>query len=156
MNDLREACAGSLDQLLPHRPPMVLITRALGLEGDWFLAEVDLGPDSPLCEGGSVPAYAGIEYMAQAVAAYAGAEGRVAGGKPQVGMLLGTREFACAVPAFSVGQRLQVRVRKTLYQPGGISAMDCRIVDAEDGRELAKAQLTVVQIQDLSLLGAGA
>jgi len=44
-------------------------------------------------------------------------------------------------------------VRKALYQPGGISAMECRIVDAVDGRELASAQLTVVQVGDLSQLG---
>jgi predicted hotdog family 3-hydroxylacyl-ACP dehydratase len=156
MNDLKEACAGSLDDLLPHRPPMVLIDRALGLDGDCFVAEVDISAESPLCEAAGVPGYVGIEYMAQTVAAYAGAEGKAGGGRPQVGMLLGSRDYACQAPLFTLGQRLQVRVRKALYQPGGISAMDCRIVDAADGRELAKAQLTVVQVEDLSLLGAGA
>jgi predicted hotdog family 3-hydroxylacyl-ACP dehydratase len=153
MTDLKEQCALGLEALLPHRAPMVLIDRALGMDGEWFEAEVDISPASPLCEGAGVPAYAGIEYMAQTVAAYAGAEGRAAGGLVQVGMLLGTREYLSAVPLFRVGQRLRVRVRKALYQPGGISAMECRIVDAVDGRELASAQLTVVQVGDLSQLG---
>jgi predicted hotdog family 3-hydroxylacyl-ACP dehydratase len=154
MSDLKGVCALGIEALLPHRPPMVLIDRALGLDGEWFVAEVDIRPECALYDGAGVPAYAGIEYMAQAVAAYAGAEGRELGGAVHVGMLLGTREYLCAEPAFPLGQRLQVRVRKVLHQPGGISAMDCRILDKADGRELAQAQLTVVQVEDLSLLGA--
>lgn len=153
MNHLEEICASPVERLIPHRPPMVLLTRAVGLVEGWFLAEVDVSADSPFAQAEGVPAYVGIEYMAQAVAAYAGAEGVHNGGRVQVGMLLGSREYACSGAWFALGSRLRVRVRKLLYQPGGISAMDCRIADATTGVELAQAQLTVVQVEDLSLLG---
>jgi len=134
---------------------MVLLDRALGLDGDWFEAEVDIGPGSPLHQDGGVPAYVGIEYMAQAVAAYAGAEGLEHGGAVKLGMLLGSRDYRCRVPVFATGTRLKVRVRKALYQAGGISAMDCRLTDAGTGQDLAEAQLTVVQVDDIAALGEG-
>ena len=156
MSDLRAICAGGIERLLPHRPPMVLLDRALGLDGDWFEAEVDVEPGSPLHQDGGVPAYVGIEYMAQTVAAYAGAEGLEHGGAVKVGMLLGSRDYRCRLPVFATGMRLKVRVRKALYQAGGISAMDCRVTDAKTGQELAEAQLTVVQVDDVASLGDGA
>ncbi|HXC65263.1 MAG TPA: 3-hydroxylacyl-ACP dehydratase [bacterium] len=156
MSDLRAICAAGIERLLPHRPPMVLLDRALGLDGDWFEAEVDVEASSPLHQDGGVPAYVGIEYMAQAVAAYAGAEGLEHGGAVKVGMLLGSRDYQCRLPTFATGMRLKVRVRKALYQAGGISAMDCLVLDAATGQQLASAQLTVVQVDDVASLGDGA
>jgi len=153
MSDLKAICGGGVEALLPHRPPMVLLDRALGLDGEWFEAEVDVEPGSPLHQEGGVPSYVGIEYMAQTVAAYAGAEGREQGGAVKVGMLLGSRDYQARLPLFATGMRLKVRVRKALYHPGGISAMDCRVVDAATGQELAAAQLTVVQVDDVASLG---
>lgn len=155
MSDLKAACALGVEALIPHRHPMVLLDRACGMQDGCFVAEVDIRPASPLGAADGVPAYVGIEYMAQAVAAYAGAEGLEAGGQVQVGMLLGTRDYACTVPVFGLGRRLRVLVRKVLHQPGGISALDCRILDASDGAELARAQLTVVQVDDLERLQEG-
>ena len=155
MSDLKAVCAMGVEGLIPHRQPMVLIDRACGMQDGCFVAEVDIRSDSPLGGADGVPAYVGIEYMAQTVAAYAGAEGLEAGGRVQVGMLLGTRDYACAVPVFGWGQRLRVLVRKVLHQPGGISALDCRIADASNGAELARAQLTVVQVGDLGRLQEG-
>ena len=42
-------------------------------------------------EDGQVPAWVGIEYMAQAIAAWAGCRARAAGKPPQLGFLLGSR-----------------------------------------------------------------
>ena len=84
----------------------------------------------------------------QAVAAYNGMEGRSRGAEPKAGFLLGTREYLCNVPVFKDGSRLRVRARKDIHESGGISSLACRIVD-EAGAELASAQLTVFEVDDL-------
>lgn len=143
-------CARPVQDLLPHRPPMLLLDEAAGLDGEWFVAKVRIRPGIPFHAEGGVPAWVGLEYMAQAVGAYSGALGLAKGGAPRPGMLLGTREYAAAAPAFRDGLELEVRVRIDIFQEGGVSSMDCRI--RAEGGDLATAQLTVIEAPDLRAL----
>jgi predicted hotdog family 3-hydroxylacyl-ACP dehydratase len=147
---IAEACARPVHELLPHRPPMLLLDRALGMDGvdgEWFAATVRIRPGIPFFAGGEVPAWVGLEYMAQTVGAYNGALGLARGGSPKPGMLLGTRAYTAAVPAFRDGLELEVRVRIDIFQEGGVSSVDCRI--RAEGVELAQAQVTVIEAPDL-------
>ena len=64
-------------ELLPHDPPMVLIDKVLSYDENSLVAEVAIRPDSAFCGANGVPGWVGIEYMAQAIAAHAGASGRL-------------------------------------------------------------------------------
>ena len=75
-------------RLLPHASPMIMIDRVVSVSEDYFEAEVVVRPDSLFCDGTAVNAWVGIEYMAQAVAAYAGAEAIAAGRPVKIGFLL--------------------------------------------------------------------
>ena len=153
MSGLDEILKRPLDALLPHRDPMVLLTRAVGLEGEDFVAEVDITQSSPFFEGAGVPVWIGLEYMAQTVALFSGVEGAQVGSGARPGMLLGTRAFTCSRQSFFEGETLRIVVRKVLTQDNGISAMDCLIEDAAKA-ELARAQLTVIQLPDMAALDA--
>jgi predicted hotdog family 3-hydroxylacyl-ACP dehydratase len=153
MSDLIEILKRPLDALLPHRDPMILLTRAVGMEGDAFVAEVDITKTSPFFEGAGVPVWIGLEYMAQTVALFSGAKGALEGSGARPGMLLGTRAFSCARQSFLEGETLRIVVRTVLTQDNGISAMDCLIEDAAKA-ELARAQLTVIQLPDMAALDA--
>lgn len=155
MSGLNEVLKRPLDALLPHRDPMVLLTRAVGMEGDDFVAEVDITKTSPFFDGAGVPVWIGLEYMAQTVALFSGVEGALedAGGRARPGMLLGTRAFTCARQSFFEGETLRIVVRKVLTQDNGISAMDCLIEDQAKA-ELARAQLTVIQLPDMESMAA--
>jgi predicted hotdog family 3-hydroxylacyl-ACP dehydratase len=153
VSGLDEVLKRPLSELLPHREPMILLTRAVGLEGNAFVAEVDIAGTSPFFEGGGVPVWIGVEYMAQTVALFAGAEGAGEGHGSRPGLLLGTRAYTCAREFFFDGETLRIVVRKILTQDNGISAMDCLIEDASK-RELARAQLTVIQLPDMAALDA--
>ena len=148
LGDLREICRRPIAQLLPHRAPMILIDRACGMEGDSFLAKVRITPASPFCADGAVPAWVGLEYMAQTVAAYSGALGLAKGGEVKVGMLLGTREYTAEVPAFAAGQELEVLARIDIFQENGVSSVHCRI-RAPGGGILAQAQITAIDVPDI-------
>ncbi len=126
---------------------MVLISRILGPAGDAFWVEVDVTPASAFYEDGGIPAWVGIEYMAQAVAAYAGYGDRPGGGDPEIGLLLAVRDFETRTARFPVGATLRVSARRLFMQEGGLSVLECAI-HAADGARLASAQLTVVRAGD--------
>jgi predicted hotdog family 3-hydroxylacyl-ACP dehydratase len=134
-----------LEELLPHRAPMILIDRVLGVDGEEFRCGVSVRPESPFFEDGAVPAWVGLEYMAQAVGALAGCEGKAKGAGARPGLLLGARAYISRRENFRDGEELTVAVREVLRQDGGISVMECFIRDRQ-GVELAQAQLTLVQL----------
>ena len=87
----------SLSEILPHAPPMILLDELLEFTPGRVRCAVRLRPDSPLIEGGKVRALVCVEYMAQAVAAYAGMVSRTAGQPPRIGFLLAPPYFPLGV-----------------------------------------------------------
>lgn len=145
---LAEVRALPLRELLPHRPPMLLLDRLVSFDEESLEAELTLTPQSEFCVEGRVGAWVGLEYMAQAVAALAGAHARLRGHAPRIGLLLGTREFRAHVPAFTVGQVLRVRATQVFFDPEGLSVVECWLRDADTQAELAHASLTGVEVDD--------
>lgn len=135
--------------LVPHSGAMSLLGRLLAADDENLSAEVVIDAASVFCTDGAVGAWVGVEYMAQAVAAHAGFAARLKGEPVRVGFLLGTRRYACSVPAFAVGSRLHIHVQRALQGENGLGAFDCRIVDSSDGAELASATITVFQPPNL-------
>jgi 3-oxoacyl-[acyl-carrier-protein] synthase I len=133
-----------VSDLLAHKPPMVLLDRVLSFEASTLVAEVTIGPDSMFCGAAGVPAWVGLEYMAQAVAAHAGVEARLRGVAPVIGYLLGTRSYTCDVDIFAVGETLTVHV-EALFTEMSLGAFSCRI---DTGATLARATINVYQPAD--------
>lgn len=140
--------------LLPHSGPMVLLDRVICADEESLSAEVRIRPDSLFCAKGSVGAWVGLEYMAQAIGAYAGYNARLRGEPIKIGFLLGTRRYECARPLFTVGSLLKVCVKRVLQSDDGLASFDCRI-DDEHG-QLVSANVTVFQPADAEALLAGA
>jgi len=98
-------------------------------------------------EGRGVPTWAGIELMAQAIAAHAGLSGRRAQRPPRNGMLLGTRRYQTEAPYFPEGMRLEVSAQRELGDSGvdgAVGACACTIQGG--GRTFAKATIIIVEI----------
>lgn len=134
-----------IHDLVPHSGAMSLLGRLLAADDENLCAEVTITAGSMFCVDGAVGAWVGVEYMAQAVAAHAGHAARLIGQPVRVGFLLGTRRYACAVPAFAVGSLLHIHVQRALQGENGLGAFECRIVDGVGGGELATATITVFQ-----------
>jgi len=134
-----------IHELVPHSGAMSLLGRLLAADDETLSAEVAITADSMFCVEGAVGAWVGVEYMAQAVAAHAGHVARLRGQPVRVGFLLGTRRYACALPAFAVGSVLHIHVQRALQGENGLGAFECRIVDGAGGGELATATITVFQ-----------
>ena len=74
-----------------------------------------------------MPAWVGIELMAQAVSVFSGLELRAQGLPPRIGLLLGARTYEAHVPFFAVGARLRVRAALALRDATGLGVFDCTI-----------------------------
>lgn len=131
---------------IPHRGAMQLIDRVLEVGAEHSVAEVEVPADGLFVQGGQVPGWVGIEYMAQTVSAWAGGRARSSGQPPRVGLLLGTRRYEVRRPAFPSGARLRVEARCELMAGNGLGLFDCRIL--MDGEEVATATISVLDPDD--------
>ena len=129
-------------ELIPHSGKMVWLDRIVDCDDNSLSAEFVVRGDGLLGDGKTVPAWAGIEYMAQAIAAYAGMMAKRVGGPVKVGFLLGTRRYSSNVAEFKVGSMLKVRVKKKIIQDNNLAAFECEIQGA--GVEV-RANLNVYQ-----------
>ena len=143
-----------LDELLPHRPPMTMLSRVLSVEERGIaVAVVDASQGSVFYdpEIGGVPACAALEYMAQTMALAVGAEWRRRGGSPRVGFVLGTRRMEVKEAAFRSERRYVARA-KCCYADGEFASFDCSI-EIEGGEVVASAMLTAYQPPEDMLAG---
>jgi len=135
-------CQHPIAALLPHAPPMILLDELLRYDESAAVAATTIRPPSIFREAEGVPAHIGLEYMAQACGAHAGALALERGAEVKLGLLLGTRQYRAHVPYFRLGERLVIAVT-AVYRDAEIGAFDCRIEIA--GACAAEAQLTVYQ-----------
>lgn len=129
-------------ELVPHSGAMVLLDALIEADETRVLCGVRIRPDSMFCEEGRVPSIVAIEYMAQAVAAFAGFRARSRSEPPQVGYLLGTRELVLHVDEFVPGDALTVAARHE-WGDEQLGAFECSVT--RNGRLAATAVLNVYQ-----------
>jgi predicted hotdog family 3-hydroxylacyl-ACP dehydratase len=141
---LRE-CPYSIEELLIHRPPMLLLDKVVGYDDAGIVASVVISESSLFVTPEGVPGHVAIEYMAQACGAYAGAMALEAGTPVKIGFLLGTRLCRVLVPWFRVGDRLLVSA-SIVFHDEQLAVFDCKIEIG--GRLAADAQLKVYQPED--------
>jgi predicted hotdog family 3-hydroxylacyl-ACP dehydratase len=131
----------AVEELVPHSGKMVLLNRVIEFDEESMVAEVIVRDDGMFGDGNAVPAWLGVEYMAQTIAALGGMKRRLAGKPLNLGFLLGTRRYDCNVPLFDVGSVLTVSVKR-LLEDQGLGVFECRIT--ADGIS-ASAKLNVYQ-----------
>jgi predicted hotdog family 3-hydroxylacyl-ACP dehydratase len=131
-------------ELVPHKPPMVLLDRVLSYSTDFVCCAVEIRPDSAFVQDGGVPAVVGMEYMAQCVAVFAGLNARENGQPARIGLLLGSRELRFDADLFPVGDRLTVEARRT-WGENTLGSFACRVLRGTD--VLVQGTLNVYQGQ---------
>jgi predicted hotdog family 3-hydroxylacyl-ACP dehydratase len=136
-----------IEELLPHRGAMLLLDRVLSGDESAVVAELAV-PEAAwyLDEQGGMPAWIGIELMAQAIAAHAALQGRLKGRPPKRGVLLGCRAYRASVPRAAAGARLKVSAKMTFTDESGLGAYDCAI--ESDAAPFAVATLKVFEPED--------
>ncbi|MGD8112778.1 hotdog family protein [Vibrio sp. TRT 21S02] len=132
----------SIDQLLPHDKPMILVDRAIDVQADTIHCQVDIGDHNPFFDHqtGTIPAYVGIEFMAQSVAAWSGYHSRQQGQEPPIGFLLGSRRYNANCDVFQQGQTLDIYAQKVM-EDNGMAVFSAQL--EYQGEPVASCQLNV-------------
>jgi predicted hotdog family 3-hydroxylacyl-ACP dehydratase len=125
---------------------MVLLDEVVGWDRGKVAAALTVHPASPFFSPDKgVPAYVGLEYMAQTCGIYAGIEARNHGLPVRLGFLLGTRNFHASRDWFGAGDRLTIEAVE-IFREDKMAAFDCRIKC--DGEEIASAQVNLYQPEE--------
>ncbi|CAM2895465.1 3-hydroxylacyl-(acyl carrier protein) dehydratase [Ectopseudomonas mendocina] len=115
-------------ELVPHAGNMVLLDEVLSCDTEAIEVRLVVRPDGLLSDAdGNLPAWTGIELMAQAIAAFAGIQARRAGLPVELGFLLGTRKYACNVEYFPAGSELRIRALCSLQDDNGMGVFECHL-----------------------------
>ena len=117
-----------LAELLPHAGDMILIDEVLSFDSEQIHARVRVRPGGLFNRAnGDLPAWVGIELMAQSIAAYAGCRARQQELPVELGFLLGTRKFECNVEHFPSGIDLHIHAQRSLEDDNGMGVFECHL-----------------------------
>jgi len=111
----------TLADLVPHSGKMSLLDQVIDITDNGLKAVVQVTDKSMFVEPQGVSSIIGIEYMAQAIAAYSGSQERLKNEKPKLGFLLGARNYSASVGYFPLGTRLIVEVQLEMKADNGLN-----------------------------------
>lgn len=140
----------SLEELLPHDHPMILISRidSYDTSTNQIESSVDIDNNSLFWDDSieGVPSYLALEYMAQTIAGLSGIYSCLQGTKPMLGFVLGSRKIDLKVDRFTKGSYKVVC--KEVFSDSSFASFDCRLL--LDGIELVSSILNTYRLKDLS------
>ncbi len=132
-------------ELIPHRPPMLLLERVVSFEADRVVCGARPSLGCIFVREGAIPGVATLEYMAQAAAAclaLARPGGRTLGAR---GFLVAARRFSIVRDRIDAGTELEIVARLSAAL-GAAASFDCSV--GALGEQLASAELTVYLASD--------
>jgi predicted hotdog family 3-hydroxylacyl-ACP dehydratase len=135
----------AIEQVLAHDAPMILIDSLSHYSDENACCAVLITEQSPFYNPaiGGVPSYIGVEYMAQSIAAYAGALASDSEQQIKIGFLIGSRKYQTHHSVFTKGSTLAIKVQKLYQEESGLSVFDCQIWTADT--LLCEAKINVFQ-----------
>ena len=140
-------------QLLPHEGRMLLLDELIEQHDEGIVTALTIRPDSVLCDGVTgVPAWVGMEYMAQAACAYSGVMQARAGERASISLLLGARSYLAKVPVFPLGARITVSAQLLVRDEDNLAVFTCSIRDAATQTELAAGDIKAIRPANLQVL----
>jgi predicted hotdog family 3-hydroxylacyl-ACP dehydratase len=141
-----------IEDVIAHRGNMLLLEKLSGIESETCSAEYTPQRDAWYADAaGNMPAWVGLELMAQTIAAYVGMQKFTQGTPAKQGVLLGTRSYKSKAPSFTAGQCLRMQVRVSFRDESGLGAFDCNIQLAATQEVLATALLKVYEPDDFNV-----
>jgi predicted hotdog family 3-hydroxylacyl-ACP dehydratase len=95
---------------------------------------------------GSLPGWAGVEILAQVVAAFATLAGNAPSGPAAVGLLLGVRGYRCTLDCFWPGMRLDADIVESTSDGRGLGVFDGTLMSG--GELVAAGILSACRLDD--------
>lgn len=139
-----------LESYVPHKGRMFLLDRVVERSSSepGLVTQVDVSAQSVFFdpERAGVPVWVAFEYMAQSIAALSGIIGHeTKAAEPQIGFIIGVRDFECSCAHFPVGSRLSIRVSQ-LFRDGPVVSFNCAVTEKD--RTLVTAIINAIEADD--------
>jgi predicted hotdog family 3-hydroxylacyl-ACP dehydratase len=111
---------------------MVLLDKVVEIDSESIIVELVVRDDGLFSDSDkTVPAWVGLEYMAQTVAAFSGYHRKCQGEKVDLGFLLGTRFYQCSAASFPCGTQLTVTAKKIIEAANEMSVFNA-VIEGEN------------------------
>ena len=145
----------AIEELLLHRENMLLLKEVIAFSPEAVACRSVPAPGTWYADAnGDMPAWIGIELMAQAIAAHVALLSHREGRPPRPGALLGTRAYQSQRTAFPGGEPLTIRAQEACRTADGLASYDCAIL-SKAGEQLATAALSVYEPEDFDQFISG-
>ncbi len=131
-----------INELVPHRGRMLLIDEVVDWGKEFTVVHLEVRENNLFVRDGVVDPVVGLEYMSQAVAAWAGMSAANANRPVRLGYIIGCRSLKNYVEAFRVGQKILVNVQRT-WGDLELGVFNCSMHEGDS--LLSEATLTVYQ-----------
>lgn len=136
-----------LDEILPHKKPMILIDELINVDLEKLSAKTKVKIDENKIfydkTLNGIDHLAGIEFMAQTIGCYAFYKNGKK--RPKAGFLLGTRNFKSGINYFKKNEVYEIEI-KELFMDDELVSFECFIYN--NGKECQKAVVNVYQPKD--------
>jgi len=143
----------NVEDYIPHRGPARMIDRLVEVDAEHVVAEADVPARGRLVRDGAMPAWAAIELMAQAVAAWAGERACRDGRAPPLGFLVSVRRCDMTRADVPAGTTLRIEAHCDFIGANGLGTFGCAVY--EEAELVARAELSVFEPPDAALYLAG-
>lgn len=121
-----------IEAIIPHRGTMLLIDGIDTFSEETLSARATVHADAWYATAdGAMPAWIGIELMAQTIAAHVALLAMRGGGRARPGVLLGSRSYRALQASFADGAQLLIHVTELLRSEEGHGAYECTIHHGE-------------------------
>lgn len=140
--------------LLPQKPPMAFITaiESIDFDNQKMIARIDVKNTDLLFQKNinGIPSAAALEYMAQSIACYIGAQDIHLTGetKAVAGFIMGSRDLHIMIPKFNIDESYYVRVQ-SLFCDNNIASFECEIYDSNN-KMVANGNLNAFRPDDIN------
>lgn len=114
-------------ELIPHRPPMLLINRIVTLNEKYSETIVLIDSLAPFSTPAGVPSWIGLEYMGQTSALIAGYQEQKGFCEPQLGFLMGSRKYTSTVDYFTNDNALRICCEQGALVGSSLANFNCTI-----------------------------
>nr|WP_299242094.1 hypothetical protein [uncultured Halomonas sp.] len=129
---------------VPQSHGMCLLDHILVVDDHGLVADVTPSVANVFATDAGIPGWTGLEWLAQAVAAWAGWHARANHEPPAIGFLIGSKRFEACRNSLAVDRTYQVSVRLDFQADNGLGHFQGEII-SDDGTRLAHGTLTVFQ-----------
>ncbi|MDD9156515.1 hotdog family protein [Aliivibrio sp. S4TY2] len=131
-----------LIDLLPHDMPLALVDELIDVQELSIHCRATISDKNIFFnhETKTLPAWVGIEFMAQSVAGWSGYHAWKNGNKSPIGFLLGSRKYQAECSEFQQGDTLDIFAEQVL-ENNGMAVFSCYI--ESNGQQVASSQLNV-------------